>query len=301
MEAHAQDLATQALARLLDNLDAINYVKDDIELHEVWQYDPDDTRGACGLCGAMGELELLKALSLVSRDLAAAVRKVLSELSKVAVEQNYHPAFQSWVARLCTGAIASSKQLFAEKAVAVAVCCFHLGVVYTGEGCEQLDPELIGELSKCPRLSFLWINGHRHFFNEEQHASMAHSLRSVIERCKNLFHLDLNFMFKDDYATAHVDALMQHFSTHANALESLSIDCNAVSPLGLRALKEGLPKLTELDISHIPQNEENNAAALDLVLRRHERNPQFKVFVLSDYEPLHDFLRAQCPHVNVCG
>ena len=124
MEDGLQRLATQALARLVENIDSYNFVSNDSEWQEVWRKDYDDKSGTCSLCGAMGELDFLQALSCVSRDLATAVRNVLSELSKSATEQAYHPEFQSWVAQLCPGAMAGAKQLFTEKSAAVAMCCF---------------------------------------------------------------------------------------------------------------------------------------------------------------------------------
>lgn len=303
MEDGLQQLATQALARLVENIDSYNFVSNDSEWQEVWHKDYDDKSGTCSLCGAMGELDFLQSLSCVSRDLATAVRNVLSELSKSATEQAYHPGFQSWVAQLCPGAMAGAKQLFTEKSAAVAMCCFHLGIVYSGEGPGRLNTNLIGELSKCPRLAAFWINGHGLHPSKEEHASIAQSFRLIAERCAKLFHLDLNYMFRDKDATAHVDALMQHLSTHAHELEVLVINCNAVSPVGLRALKEGLPKLIGLDISHIPQHDENNAAIIDLLLTLHERNPlKFEVVMFDALdEPMYHVLRAKYAHINVRG
>ena len=182
MQAPGEQLAESAKAGmlcLLNDLDAINFFF--IEGY------------GCHFSGAIAELQLLRTLSLVSRDLDAATRSVLNELSQAALAQNYHPAFQACIAVFCPDVMEGAKHFFAAKSVAAAMCCYHLSELNGDhsflselivEKFRQFDNEwLLHELNKCPRLRALSISG-RGFILAE-----AHLLGFLLSQVKSVRHL----------------------------------------------------------------------------------------------------------------
>ena len=178
MQAPGEQLAESAKAGmlcLLNDLDAINFFP--IEGYSSWD--------GCNFSGAMAELQLLRTLSLVSRDLDAATRSVLNELSQAALAQNYHPAFQACIAVFCPDVMEGAKHFFAAKSVAAAMCCYHLSELKINvEEFRQFDNEwLLHELNKCPRLRALSISD-RGFIPAE-----AHLLGFLLSQVKSVRHL----------------------------------------------------------------------------------------------------------------